>query len=185
VITVFALSVTLILWFLQYRRYILPLLATILGSAAFTQLGKLVFHRPRPQSALYVEHSFSFPSGHATVAVAFYGFLTYIVMREAKRWEVKVNICFAGIGVVLLIGFSRLYLGVHYLSDVWGGYLVGALWLIAGISMCEWLRSRQAGSTSPSVPGRTRAIPLVLALLSVAFYAGFAAQYSPPIKSAE
>ncbi len=184
VITVFALSATLILWFLRYRRYILPLVAAILGSAAFTQLGKLVFHRPRPQSALYVEHSFSFPSGHATVAVAFYGFLTYIVMREAKRWEVKVNICFAGMAVVLLIGFSRLYLGVHFLSDVWAGYLVGALWLIAGISMCEWLRSRQAGSTSPSVPGRNHAFSIALAILSVAFYAGFAEQYTPPIKTA-
>jgi membrane protein DedA with SNARE-associated domain len=183
VITVFALSATLILWILRYRRYILPLLAAILGSAAFTQLGKLVFHRPRPQSALYVEHSFSFPSGHATVAVAFYGFLTYIVMREVKRWEVKVNICFGGMAVVLLIGFSCLYLGVHYLSDVWGGYLIGALWLIAGISMCEWLRSRQARSTWPSVSGRTQAISLVLALLSVAFYAGFAAQYTPPIRA--
>jgi len=185
VITVFALSAILILWLLRYRRYILPLLAAILGSAAFTQLGKFVFHRPRPQAALYVEHSFSFPSGHATVAVAFYGFLTYIAMREARRWEAKVNIFFAGMAVVLLIGFSRLYLGVHFLSDVWGGYLVGALWLIAGISMCEWLRSKQAARpTSPPAQGGTRAISLVLALLSLAFYAGFAAQYTPPAKSA-
>ncbi len=183
VITAFTLSVIASLWLLKYRRYILPLLAAILGGDAFVQLGKLLFHRPRPLSALYVEHSFSFPSGHATIAVAFYGFLTYIVMREAKRWETKVNICFAGIALVLLIGFSRLYLGVHYLSDVWAGYLVGALWLIAGISICEWLRSRQAGRESSSVPGRARAISVVLLLVSLAFYWCFAVQYTPSMKS--
>ncbi|MFZ0451756.1 MAG: LssY C-terminal domain-containing protein [Desulfatiglandaceae bacterium] len=183
VIAAFTLSVIASLWLLRYRRYILPLLAAIVGSDAFTQLGKLLFHRPRPLSALYWEHSFSFPSGHATIAVAFYGFLTYIVMREAKRWETKVNICFAGIALVLLIGFSRLYLGVHYLSDVWAGYLVGALWLIAGISICEWLRSGQAGRESPAVPGRARAISVGLLLISVVFYSGFAVQYAPPMKS--
>jgi membrane protein DedA with SNARE-associated domain/membrane-associated phospholipid phosphatase len=183
IITVFAISVMASLWLLNHRRYILPLLVAIMGSNAFTQLGKLLFHRPRPQSALYVEHSFSFPSGHATVAVAFYGFLTYIVMREAKRWEAKVNVCFLGLAVVLLIGFSRLYLGVHYLSDVWAGYLVGALWLIAGISICEWLRSRQTEPESSSLPGRTRGYSLALALLSVAFYCGFAFQYAPPMIS--
>jgi len=184
VITVFTLSLFVSLWLLNHRRYILPMLAAILGSEAFTQLGKLLFHRHRPLSALYVERSFSFPSGHATVAVAFYGFLTYIVMRQAKRWETKVNICFAGIAVVLLIGFSRLYLGVHYLSDIWAGYLVGALWLIAGISLCEWLRSGEAGRKPLAAPGRARAISLVLLPVSAAFYVGFAVQYSPPMNSA-
>ncbi len=184
VITAFALSIIASLWLLNHRRYILPLLAAIVGSDAFTQLGKLLFHRPRPVSALYVERSFSFPSGHASIAVAFYGFLTYIVMREAKQWETKVNICFAGTALVLLIGFSRLYLGMHFLSDVWAGYLVGALWLIAGISLCEWLRSGEAGGRPFAAPGRARAISLVLLLVSAAFYVGFAVQYSPLMKSA-
>jgi len=183
VITTFTLSAIASLCLLNHRRYILPLLAAILGSDAFTQLGKLLFHRPRPLSALYVEHSFSFPSGHATIAVAFYGFLTYIVMREAKRWETKVNICFAGIALVLLIGFSRLYLGVHYLSDVWAGYLVGSLWLIAGISLCEWLRSRHAGRESFSVSTKARAVSLGLVFVSVVFYCGFAVQFAPAMKS--
>jgi membrane protein DedA with SNARE-associated domain/membrane-associated phospholipid phosphatase len=183
VITVLTLSLIVSLWLLNHRRYILPLLADILGSDAFTELGKLLFHRPRPLSAVYIERSFSFPSGHATIAVAFYGFLTYIVMREAKRWEAKVNICFAGIALTLLIGFSRLYLGVHYLSDVWAGYLVGALWLIAGISMCEWQRSGKTGRESPPATGRARAISLVPLFVSVAFYLGFAVQYAPPVKS--
>jgi undecaprenyl-diphosphatase len=130
-----------------------------------------------------VEHSFSFPSGHATIAVAFYGFLAFLAMRGTKRWEKSVNICFAGIAVVLLIGFSRLYLGVHYLSDVWAGYLVGALWLIAGISMCEWLRTRRAGHMSPSVSGRARTVSLVLAFLSLGFYAGFGVHYTPLVQS--
>jgi len=179
VVTVFLLAAVALLWMQRHRVYILPLLTAVAGSQVFTHLGKHIFHRPRPLVAMYAEHSFSFPSGHATIAVAFYAFVTFILMRAAKRWETRVNVCFAGLAVVLLIGFSRLYLGVHYLSDVWGGYLVGALWLIAGISLSEWLRTRQAQTLKASPKVKIRWYSAAVLIASLLFYAGFAVRYTP------
>ena len=64
-----------LLWLWRKNYYILPLFIAVAGSELFTSLGKLAFHRPRPELAVYAEHSFSFPSGPATIAVAFYGFV--------------------------------------------------------------------------------------------------------------
>lgn len=139
IILLFTIATISILWIWKKRLYIIPLLVSIAGSVSFTLIGKIVFHRARPNVAMYTENSFSFPSGHATIAVAFYGFLTYLLIRNSKKWKYKINIFFAGSITILLIGFSRLYLGVHYVSDVWGGYLVGAIWLIIAISLSEYL----------------------------------------------
>ena len=143
VVASFTLAAMGALWLWRKRIYIAPFLFIIIGSEAFKELAKIIFRRPRPETAIYAGHSFSFPSGHATIAVAFYGFLAYICLRQAKQWKTKVGVFFVGAFLILLIGFSRLYLGFHYLSDVWGGYLFGALWLIIGIAISEWLYSRQ------------------------------------------
>lgn len=180
VIVVSILSATTLLWLWKKRRYILPLLIAVAGSQLFTQFGKLIFHRPRPQTALYVEHSFSFPSGHATIAVAFYGFLTYFLIRETKKWGTKVNLFCAGMGIILLIGFSRLYLGVHYLSDVWGGYLVGLLWLIVAIGVSEWLGFSKKAPAALAASLQTRFVSVALVAASLVFYVGFAVFYNPP-----
>ena len=107
---------SLILWLWKKRIYLLLLWVTIIGSGLFNSLGKLAFHRPRPDVAWYIEDSFSFPSGHATIAIAFYGFLVYILFRQIKNWKYKINALFFGITLILAIGLSRLYLGVHFLS---------------------------------------------------------------------
>jgi len=160
----------------------LPLLLTIAGAEIFTAISKIVFHRPRPELAIYLEHSFSFPSGHATIAVAFYGFLIYMLTRHFAKWKTRVNVFFAGLIIILLIGFSRLYLGVHYVSDVWGGYLVGALWLIIGISISEWIYSCRKKDTTLIPIKRTRVISTILILLSLGSYVLFALNYHPPLK---
>lgn len=132
-----------ILWLKRKQLYIIPLLLTVSGSEICALIGKIAIHRPRPTATFYAEHSFSFPSGHAAIAVAFYGFLIYMFIRQTKYWPTKLILFFSGLFLILFIGFSRLYLGVHYLSDVWGGYLVGALWLIIGISLTEWLSAKK------------------------------------------
>ncbi|HSX24539.1 MAG TPA: LssY C-terminal domain-containing protein [Candidatus Andersenbacteria bacterium] len=130
-------SVILFLW--QKERFIIPLWVSVAGSQLVGLIGKYELHRPRPSGiAVYTEQSFSFPSGHSIFAVALYGFLTYIAIRYARRWRNKIYIACFGLTVIFLIGLSRLYVGVHYFSDVWGGYLLGFLWLIIGISMAEW-----------------------------------------------
>mgnify|MGYP001587664970 FL=1 len=137
IIVIGAVIVSLLLWLWPRRIYIAPLWIAIASSELFTFLAKLAIHRPRPELAYYLENGFSFPSGHATIAVAFYGFLIYILLREVKNWGHRTSIIFGGFVIILAIGISRLYLGVHYLSDVGGGYLSGALGLIIGIVLFE------------------------------------------------
>ena len=114
------------------------------GSVVLTTVLKGVFQRARPElfDSGYQASFYSFPSGHATVAVGFYGMLTVILayrLRGAGRWAVAA----CGVLVVLLIGFSRLYLGVHYPTDVLAGYLSALLWLVCvGGVYALWLSVR-------------------------------------------
>ncbi|MGW8195315.1 MAG: LssY C-terminal domain-containing protein [Desulforhopalus sp.] len=172
----------LCLWHKKYYCY--SLVIAVCGSMTFTYLGKLVFHRPRPQQAVYVEHSFSFPSGHATIAVAFYGFLAYLLMRHVQSWNIKINVLFATILLILAIGLSRVYLGEHYTSDVWSGYLVGFMWLVIAVSWSEWLKSKNKGIDSIGATRGARPISIVLLFIAILFYGGFAIYYHPELASA-
>lgn len=115
------------------------LVVATLGGIALTAVLKNVFERARPDlfESAYVESSYSFPSGHATMAVGFYGTLALLVawrLTGLRRWAVVL----AGVALVLLIGFSRLYLGVHYPTDVLAGFLAAPLW-ISTIGLCYFL----------------------------------------------
>lgn len=131
--------ILLILIFKKYQTYIWPFLFTVISAELVTFIGKLLVRRIRPEDGALVMLDFSFPSGHATIAVALYGFLAYLLFRKTKQ---KIYI-FSAFVLILLLGFSRLYLGVHYVTDVIAGYLVGLLALMAGISLREWLFYRQ------------------------------------------
>ena len=114
------------------------------GSIVLTTVLKGVFQRARPEvfDAGYEASFYSFPSGHATVAVGLYGMLTVILayrLEGLARWTVAAS----GVLVVLLIGFSRLYLGVHYPTDILAGYLSALLWLVCvGGVYALWLSVR-------------------------------------------
>lgn len=168
VIAALVVVTSLLLWRLGLRHAIAGLLVSVLGSTLFGQLGKLAFQRTRPTEALILESSYSFPSGHATAAVAFYAFLGYVLIRLTTRWDVRVRLFFASLLVVLIVGLSRVLLGVHYLSDVWAGYLVGTLWLIAGLSVSEWLALRAHTSGVRLAPPGRGALVLGLAALVTA-----------------
>jgi undecaprenyl-diphosphatase len=122
----------ILFFFNSLRRFVVPLLATVFCAEATTFVLKLVVARPRPLDGLLSENDFSFPSGHATIALAFYGFLVFIVTEYVRTTWVKNVLVFAGVAIIFLIGLSRLYLGVHYISDIFGGYLVGSLALLLG-----------------------------------------------------
>lgn len=114
------------------------------GGIVLTTVLKSVFQRARPEliDSGYTASFYSFPSGHATVAVGFYGMLTVILayhLRGFARWAVVAG----GALLVLLIGFSRLYLGVHYPTDVLAGFLASPLWVImVGAVYALWLAVR-------------------------------------------
>jgi undecaprenyl-diphosphatase len=137
IVVVFAFTSSIILWLSGKKRQIFALWLVIVGSESFTSIAKLIFHRSRPVTAVYWEKSNSFPSSHATIAVAFYGFIAYLLLRKIKNKKHHFLVILFTMVLICLVGFSRLYLGVHYVSDVWTGYLVGLLWLIIGISITE------------------------------------------------
>ena len=179
VILIFTIATILILWLWGKRSYVFPLLLSIVGSEIFTSAGKFIFHRTRPDIAVYPENSFSFPSGHATIAIAFYGFIVYMLIKNVKQWHKKINAFFAGFILVLLIGFSRLYLGVHYVSDVWGGYLVGAIWLIVAIGFSEYFLYKKQKS-EPCLKIKKHLATTSIIFAAMGLYVVFALNYQPP-----
>lgn len=119
------------------RKYILPFWIVLAGSMALSSVSKFAFARERPSSALFAEYGFSFPSLHATIAVAFYGFLAYVLVREIHKRAREWTIVIAAVLIIAAIGLSRLFLGVHYVSDILIGYLSGLLMLGIGIALAE------------------------------------------------
>lgn len=109
----------------------------VFGAGISSEFFKLLFQRARPMEAVYFEPTFSFPSTHATIALAMYGFLAFLIFKFVKNKSISVPIVFALIGLSLLIGMSRLYLGVHYLSDVVGGFFIALLWLVFSIKLSK------------------------------------------------
>lgn len=185
-VIVAALLLTIILWQQRRRVYILVLWLTLLGSEGTVTLGKLFFHRPRPSGLLPVlpESSASFPSGHAASAVVLFGFLAYLLIREHCSWKVKISSFFGAIAAILLIDFSRLYLGVHYLSDVLAGNMLALSILLFAISVGEWIQSLRTATILPFSWKPMLMLP-VLGVFSVAFFTMFAPlSPKPPIQTA-
>ena len=141
VVLTIAGTLSVILFFRQRWVCILGLWMSIVCSESVTLLGKVFFQRARPTNALALiqETSYSFPSGHATSAVALYGFIAYLLVRFEKSWPQRIFVLVVTIAIIGLIDVSRLYLGVHYLSDVLAGDLVGWIALLFSISVVEWL----------------------------------------------
>ena len=124
-------------------RNLMILWLLMLGVGVFVQLGKREFSRPRPLAIAYYDVSgFSFPSGHSATAMTLYGMLGYWWARRLRQTRSRIWVGIATVLLILLVGFSRIYLGVHYLSDVLGGYLLGICWLIIGVVLTEWQRTK-------------------------------------------
>lgn len=107
---------------------------SLLGGHYINQFLKNYFGRIRPTDySIIIQEGFSFPSGHAMVSICFYGMLAYIITRNIKSKKRRIFLISTLIFYTLLIGFSRIYLGVHWPSDVIGGYIIGMAWLYACI----------------------------------------------------
>ncbi|TGB03983.1 phosphatase PAP2 family protein [Halobacillus salinus] len=150
VIASIILAIYLLLSSLFSRWVLVYFAVNMLGISALTKVLKVSFERSRPEVlAEYDGTGFSFPSGHSTGAITYYGFLIYLVVSSSlsKQWKWGLNL-FLGL-VILLIGISRVYLGVHYLTDIAAGFTFGLAWLLVCISALEvtlWnQRRRQKG----------------------------------------
>lgn len=176
-----AIAVSIILWLWRKRDYIGYLWLALAADGLFTYLGKLAVRRARPGNPVYLENSFSFPSGHAMVSVVFFGWLGYLLIRELKSWQQKVNVFFVCLMLAAAIGFSRLYLAVHYFSDVWGGYLLGLLILATVITLYERRRFKKdqiISQVAALTPAAKMAMAMII-VISAAGYAGFAYFHQP------
>ena len=135
------LAVIIFLVIKKQFYFIAPLILSVISSESITFLGKWYFNRTRPLVSVFVETGFSFPSGHATIAVAFYAFIAFILLRLNNKHHILIY-SFSAF-VIFMIGFSRIYLGAHYLSDVLAGYLVGSLGVIVGVMWVDKLKLRK------------------------------------------
>ena len=118
------------LWLAGRRKQASALAACLLGAIVLENVLKLVLHRARPDVFFgTLPATYSFPSGHALFAMCFYGALAIIATDSNLSIQKRAFVWFIAILLVLGIGLSRIYLGVHYPSDVLAGYLAGAAWI--------------------------------------------------------
>ncbi|MFJ8258395.1 phosphatase PAP2 family protein [Peribacillus asahii] len=111
---------------------------TVAGGGLLNLLLKNFFERERPNINRIIEaDGFSFPSGHSMGSMTYYGFLGYLVLRSKRKPLSKLGLGILLCLFILLIGISRIYLGVHYPSDVLAGFIAGSVWLVTCISLLE------------------------------------------------
>jgi membrane-associated phospholipid phosphatase len=115
-----------------------------LGSLVLDAELKHVFQRPRPvwDDPILTLDSWSFPSGHSLGSLVNYGMLAYVIVLHVPRRAARVAVVVAAALLTLGVGFTRMYLGVHYLTDVLGGYAAGAVWLTTCVTGLEVARRR-------------------------------------------
>lgn len=152
-IVVIAVTAAVLLWLLWKRAWRMAgyWLAAVAGASALNTVIKVALHRGRPTELFYTGWSaFSFPSGHSTVNLVLYGFLAFLIGRELRP-AFRLPVAFIAFSLVLLIAFSRLYLGAHWFSDVAGGLTFGTAWLAVLAFFYLRKESRTAGALGLAV----------------------------------
>ena len=128
------LLIAYFLFFKKHKWYSIKIPAIALSSLAMMFFLKNYFERERPLIPLLEEaRGLSFPSGHALMSVTFYGLMIYIVWHSVKDPRLKWALIVALLILIHLIGFSRIYLRVHYTTDVIAGFAMGVIWLVISL----------------------------------------------------
>ena len=120
---------------IKNKKIAISILANLVIITGLNQLLKRILQRARPtEYRIIQETGYSFPSGHSMISMAFYGYLIYLIYKHVKNKYIKwISISLLSI-LICLIGISRIYLGVHYTSDVLGGFLISISYLVIYIS---------------------------------------------------
>lgn len=129
----FIIITGIIICFLLFRKKVYPILITsnILGIVIVNQTLKHIVMRPRPDFIHLVEETgFSFPSGHSMAAFGFYGYFIYLINISKLSKKVKIILTTILSIIILLVGLTRVYLGVHYISDVVAGFIMSFIYLL-------------------------------------------------------
>lgn len=129
---IFLIILTIILFItIKNKKIGFSVAINLVTITLINQLLKIILHRPRPiDNRIINEFGYSFPSGHSMISMAFYGYLIYLIYKYVKNKKIKYLLMVALILLILVIGISRIYLGVHYTSDVLAGFLFSIFYLI-------------------------------------------------------
>ena len=142
-------GVTILTWKKMWRDA-LVLFTAVAGAGLLVTVLKVLIQRPRPDFIVPLVHAggYSFPSGHATTSTALYLSLGLLASGWVKRWETRIYILLGSLAVIAVVGFSRLYLGVHYVSDVLAGFALGAFWVTLCVTAgTVFMRSQRGPGT--------------------------------------
>jgi membrane-associated phospholipid phosphatase len=139
------LCLMLFFWYRGDADHLVLLLVCMTGAGVLDTVLKLAFHRARPDPFFIAKPTtYSFPSGHSLISLCFYGLLAGILSFEVRKtWQRVLIWCAAGF-LIALIGLSRVYLGVHWPSDVLAGYAAGLIWMGAVRVLALRLEARRA-----------------------------------------
>lgn len=130
--------IILLLIFIKNKKVALTIPTNLLIITSINQILKLIFQRPRPVGYRLLEiGEYSFPSGHAMTSMALYGLLIYLAYKLVKNKNLKVLFITISIFMIIIIGVSRIYLGVHYCSDVLVGWSLSIIYLIIYINILK------------------------------------------------
>lgn len=144
VLVALLIAVAIVLIVRRDWRHVAVLAVTCGGGAVLNNVLKIVFHRARPTYAVeFHADSWSFPSGHAMDSLIVYGLFAYWL--GARQPEYRLFIYAAAAALIGAIGYARLYLGVHYLSDVVAGYSAGFVWLSVCVTGYQFAERRRVG----------------------------------------
>ena len=154
------LTVSVIGYLVIQRRFRAALLVAlaVVGGMVLSQLLKSIFGRPRPDLVPYGSYVYfaSFPSGHSMLSAATYLTLGALLARLQKRRRLKIYILFLAVTITFLVGVSRIYLGVHWPTDVLAGWTAGAVWAVLCMLVLHWLQHHGkvevANEDSPEMP---------------------------------
>ncbi len=144
--SIYALLFGIFLMWRKQRYWLLTLILTVPGGMLLNVLMKQIFHRARPSftDPIITLTTYSFPSGHVAGATLFYGVLAAFLVTHISKWRWRAVIVLVAILLVALVGLSRIYLGVHYLSDVLAAVAEGVAWLALCLTAIHTLRQRRA-----------------------------------------
>ncbi|WP_227936313.1 phosphatase PAP2 family protein [Alkalihalobacillus deserti] len=134
----------LLIIYIFYRKLdeVILFIVVSLGSLGINQALKFVFKRDRPFEQIIAETGFSYPSGHAMAAVSLYGIITFLFWRNtATVWGRILLIIFSSL-MIIFVGFSRVYLRVHFPSDIVGGFLLSGIWLYITIWIYQYVMEK-------------------------------------------
>ena len=138
--------------FIKNKKIKLSLMINLIGVTIINNLFKVIIARPRPDiNRLVDETGYSFPSGHAITSMVFYGYLIYLIYKYVDNRKIKIPLMIFLILLIPIIGLSRIYLGVHYASDVLGGFLISMSYLIVFVEIVPKLLNLKGGNKDEKI----------------------------------